>query len=395
MDEIIKKVEAGIKSVETAMDAKFAQMQEESVKTGKVSETLLAKFADLEKKNTELNDQFTTLAQKGFKIESKEAPKSLGQQFTDSAAFKSMKDGVSGRARIELKNTIIGEGGSPADPVDTLNPADRMVGIVPGAFRSLSLLDFIPTGVTTSNLVEYTRDAGFTNDAVETREGAQKPESDQDFELISVPVRTIAHFIKISKQVMDDAPAVATYIDRRLRHGVLNRLQTQVVNGNGTSPNIAGILATGNSTTVTAATADNDFDFANKLKYAVIAAEYSPSVYMINPADWGRMERLKKGTGDASYIGQEGAINYLQNGLIPTLWGLPVVASNAIPLGTLICAASDAMMMWQRSGVVVEAFEQDGDNVQKNLVTIRAEMRGAFSVFQAAAVQKGTLPDSV
>lgn len=395
MDDVIKKVEAGLKSVETAMDAKFAQIQEESQKAGKVGNDLLQKFADLEKKNAELNDQFTTLAQKGFKIEQKEVAKSMGQNFVESAAFKSMRDGGTGRARVELKNTIIGEGGSPVDPVDTLNPADRMAGIVPGAFRSLSLLDFIPTGTTNSNLVEYTKDAGFTNDAAETREGAQKPESDQDFELVSVPVRTIAHFIKISKQVMDDAPAVQTYIDRRLRHGVLNRLQTQVVNGNGTSPNIAGILATGNSTTVTAATADNDFDFANKLKYAVIAAEYSPSVYMINPQDWGRMERLKKGTGDASYIGQEGAINYLQNGLIPTLWGLPVVASNAIPAGTLICASSDAMMLWQRSGVLVEAFEQDGDNVQKNLVTIRAEMRGAFSVFQAAAVQKGTLPDSV
>jgi len=191
---------------------------------------------------------------------------------------------------------------------------------------------------------------------------------------------------------MDDAPQVATYIDQRLRHGILNRLQTQVVNGNGTSPNIAGILASGNSTTVTAGTGDNAIDFASKLKYAVIAAEYTPNVYFINPADWGKIERIKKGTGDASYVAADGVVSYLNNGLTATLWGLPVVASNAVPAGTLICASSDAMMLWQRSGVVVEAYEQDDDNVQKNLVTIRAEMRGAFSVFRATAVQKGTIP---
>lgn len=391
-DQVIEAVKSGLADVEKKLDAKLTQYEGQIKESGDVAQKVRGELKALSEKHKELSDEFTTLAQKGFKIEQPAAAKSLGQNFVESAAFKSFKDGGTSRARIELKNTIINEGGSPQDPVDTLNPADRMPGIVPGAFRSLRLLDFIPTGTLISNLLEYTRDTSFTNNAAETASAAQKPESDQDFELVAEPVRTIAHFIKISKQTMDDAPAVTSYIDRRLRHGVLNRLQTQVVNGNGTSPNLAGILATGNSTTVTAATGDNQFDFANKLKYAVVAAEYEPSLYMINPADWGAMERLKKGTGDASYIGQEGAISYLQNGLVPTLWGLPVIASNAVPSGTLICAASDAMMMWQRSGVIVEMFEQDGDNVQKNLVTVRAEMRGAFSVFQSAAIQKGTLP---
>lgn len=187
--------------------------------------------------------------------------------------------------------------------------------------------------------------------------------------------------------------ALGSYIDRRLRHGVQNRLQTQIVNGNGTSPNISGILDAGNYTSLSAATGDNKFDFANKAKYKVVEAEYEPTVYLINPQDWGEMERLKRGTGDEGYVGGDGGvISYLQNGLQPTLWGLPVIASNAVPQGTLICLASDAVMMWQRQGVVVEVFEQDGDNVQKNLLTVRAEMRGAFSVFRPAAVVAGTLP---
>lgn len=391
-DELIKTMQDGLKAVEGKVGETLAKYEGQLREAGDVSAKTRDELKSLTAQHKELSDAFTALAQKGVKLEKAEAVKSIGQEFADSAAFKSFVAGETGRARLEIKNTVIGEGGSPANPVDTLNPADRLPNVVPGAFRSLSLLDFIPKGVTTSNLIEYTKEDVFTNDAAETREAAAKPESDITFTLVSAPVRTIAHFLKVSKQVMDDAPAVATYIDTRLRHGVLNRLQTQVVNGNGSSPNIAGILASGNSTTVTAASGDNALDFANKLKYAVIGAEYTPSVYMVNPADWGKIERLKRGTGDAAYVAGDGVVSYVNNGLTPTLWGLPVVASNAVPAGTMICAASDAMMLWERAGVVVEAFEQDGDNVQKNLITLRAEMRGAFSVFRAAAIQKGALP---
>lgn len=384
-EQLIQTVADGLKSVEAKVGETLAKYEGQIKEAGDVSSKTRDELKSLTQQHKELSDAFTALAQKGVKLEKEEAVKSIGQEFVASDSFKSLIAGTTGRARVEVKNTVVQDGSD-------LNAADRMAGIVAGPFRSLNLLDFIPTGVTGSNLIEYTKDDAFTNNAAETADNTTKPESDQTFTLVSAPVRTIAHWIKVSKQVMDDAPAVATYIDRRLRHGVLNRLQSQIVNGSGSAPDLAGILASGNSTEVTAESGDNGLDFANRLKYAVIAAEYAPSVYFINPADWGALERLKVGTGDASYIGANGAINYLQSGLVPTLWGLPVVASNAIPAGTLICAASDAMMLWQRSGVVVEAFEQDGDNVQKNLVTIRAEMRGAFSVFRAAAIQQGEIP---
>jgi len=68
------------------------------------------------------------------------------------------------------------------------------------------------------------------------------------------------------------------------------------------------------------------------------------------------------------------------------------VASNAVPQGTLICASMDAMMLRMRQGVVVEMFEQDSDNVQKNLITVRAELRAAAEFYRPAAIQQGTLP---
>lgn len=391
-EQLIKAVEDGLKAVETKLGVQLASYEGQLKETGDVARKTAEDVKSLAERHQELAGALTELAQKGVKLEQKPAVKSIGQEFIESAAFKAFKDGGSTKARIELKNTILGEAGSPQDPVDTIVPADRMAGIVGGAFRALNLLDFVPQGMTSSNSVEYTRELSWTNDAAETAEGGAKPESDLTFELVNAPVRTIAHWIKVSKQVLDDAPALASYVDRRLRHGVQVRLQNQIVAGNGTSPNLSGILDSGNYTAVTAATGDNALDFANRLKYAVIGADYAPSFFLVNPTDWGAMERLKKGTSDDSYIGAEGAIGYLQNGLVPLLWGLPVVMSNSITSGQMICAASDAMMLWNRQGVAVEMFEQDDTNVQKNLVTIRAEMRAAFSVFRAAAVRAGSIP---
>lgn len=395
-------IKTALQALEGKLGEKFtsyeAQLKETGSVSAKVSADLKAMSEDHDKLTKEmaaLTDQLTAIQQKGVKMDKGQKPQSLGEQFVNSDAFKNYRNGSANKAKIEFQNnTIIGEGGSPQNPTDDIVPKQYMPGIVGGAFRPLQILDAIPTGTATGNTVHYTRELLYTNAAAETAEGGQKPETTLTFEGVDTPVRTIAHFLKVSKQVLDDAPALRTYIDTRMSYGVRLRAEQQVVNGNGTSPNLSGILDSGNFTSLTAASADNDFDFANKAKYKVVESDYVPSVYMINPSDWGRMERLKKGTGDASYIGQEGAIGYLQNGLVPTLWGLPVIASNSVPAGTLICLSSDATMFWQRQGVTVEIFDQNEDDVEKNLLTIRAEMRGAFTVFRPAAVVAGTLPDA-
>ncbi len=370
------------------------QVQESGEAAAQVKADLKAMAEHNDKVSEELkhvSDELTSIQQKGVKGEQRQAPQSLGQKFVDSEAFANYKSGQSNKARMEFKNTIIGEGGSPQNPTDDIVPKQNMAGIVGGAFRQLRLLDVINTGTATSNTVHYSRELAFTNNAAETAEAGQKPETNLTFEGVDVPVRTLAHFLKVSKQVLDDAPALQSYIDRRLRYGVEIRAEQQIINGNGTSPNIAGMLASGNFTSLTAASGDTDFDFANKVKYKVVESDYVPDYYLINPADWGRMERLKDAEG--RYIG-DGAIGYLQNGLIPTLWGLPVIASNSVPAGELLGVANDASMFWERQGAIVEIFDQNEDDVEKNLLTVRAEMRGAFTVFRPAAIVAGTLPGS-
>lgn len=390
LEQVKGLLETHEKALEKALEKYHGQLDT----VGTVANEVKAEVKALAEQHKTMSDRLIAIEQKGVKMEQKPAAKSLGEMFLESDSFKAMKAG-GGRARWEksdwlMKNTITGETNS--NPNDILVPYDAMPGIVPGAFRQLRVMDVVPTGVTSSNTVHYTRELTWTNDAAETAENAVKPESDLTFEDVDVPVRTIAHFIYASKQVLDDAPALRSYIDRRLTHGLQVRLENQVIAGNGVAPNISGILNNGNYTLFSPTAGESALDTLNRAKYAAWAADYPADVIMMNPAAWGSLERTKAAASGNGYAGGDGAgMAYINNGLTPTIWGLPVVVSNAIPNETFIMLSRAAIMFWQRAGIMVEAFEQDGDNVRYNRITIRAEMRGAFSVFRPAAVQAGNL----
>jgi len=291
-----------------------------------------------------------------------------------------------------VKNTILGESGSPQEPDDTIVGTDRLPGIVPGAFRALNLLDFIPMDVTSSNKVEYTRESAWTNDAAETAEGATKPESDLTFELVEDQVRTIAHWIKVSRQAWDDSPALQRYLDQRLRHGVRKRLQSQVINGNGTSPNISGLSASGRHTAFSPSTGETALDTLNRAKWEVVDSDYTPNFILMRPSDVGAIERLKRGDSDDIYLASDGAAaDYVSTGLRGMIWGLPVIATPDVAAGKFILGDSMSVQLLWRQQAVVEMTDSDSDDFQKNLLLVRAELRAALAVYTPAAILYGDL----
>lgn len=341
-------------------------------------------------------DQLLAMEQKLVQsvITGKAAPKSLGQLVVESDAFKSFCSGQSNKFKLSiphdmdvLNNTITGQSGSPATNSDVLVPVDRRPGIIPGAFRRLRVKDLLPQGNTSSNACEFTRELVFTNSAAETAEGAQKPESSVTFELYSMPVVTIAHWIKLSKQVLEDAPALASYINTRMAYGVDLREETQLVAGNGSGQNLKGMTVSPNYTAYTPVTGDNALDTANRAKYVLDNADYPANGIIMNPTDWGNIERTKVGSSDDRYV-----IGDPRSPIGPVLWGLPVAVTPSMTEGKLLIANFDiAFLYMKRKETVVEIFEQDDTNVQKNLVTVRAEKRAALGGLRPASVRYGNL----
>lgn len=386
--ELVKQISAQIEGIKSENQVINKALNDSITKTGDDVKAAVKTADEAAQKVAAMSANILELEQKlADKVTSGKAPvKSLGEMVIASEAYKKFAAGSGGKFRIEA-NTITGQAGSPAENSDILVPADRQSGIVPLAYRALNVLDVLPSGTTTSNAVEVTREAAFTNNAAETSEGGSKPESANTFNLLSVPIRTIATWLKVSKQVLEDSAQLQAHIDTRLRHMAMVRYQNQIIAGNGTNPNISGILDSGNHTAFTAESGENALDSLNRMIEAVHVADFSPTAIMLNPADFHAIERLKVGSGDDRYI-----IGNPSSMLAPTIWGLPVVLSNSITAGTgIVGDFQRAYMIWNRSGAVVEMFEQDGTNVQTNLITVRSELRGALASYVPTACYAGAL----
>lgn len=319
----------------------------------------------------------------------KEDPKSVGILVVENQQFKDFATGKTAKCRIEVPrffdSTTTGQSGSPLANNDTLNPAHRLPGVIPGATRMLRVRDVIPQGETNSNAIEVTRESSFTNNAAETAEGATKPETDIVFELYSTPVKTIAHWLKVSTQVKDDAPQIVSHIETRLRYGVELREDQQLISGDGTGQNLTGMTISPNMNAFTPTSGDTALDTINRQKYVIAAADYMPTAIVLHPTDWGNIERSKDSQN--RYI-----IGDPHSALGPFLWGLPVIVTPSMTAGKLLIAAFDiAFQLWNRKATVVEMFEQDDKNAQQNLLTIRAEKRCALAGYRPASVRFGNL----
>jgi len=387
------ELKAGFEALDKQVGDTLAKYDSEFKESGKASKATQDDLKALTKDHKAMHDQMvamgdqiTDIAQKGVKIEETQASKGIGELFVASDAFAGFKNGNSSRARATFENNTIVTGGD-----NSVTRHDQLPGVVPGAVRQLTVMPTVVQGQTSSNIVYYSRELSWTNNAAGTAENTTKPESDLTFEEVNVPVRTIPHFIKVSKQALDDSTFLSSYIDRRMAHGVNNAVENQVITGDGTGQNYSGWLAAGNFQEITATGTIDIYGLANVQKYAIIAADYQPDYFYMNPADWSTAELIRRAAGDAAFVAASGAVTYVNNGLTPLLWGLPVILSNNVPAGSIICKSVDADMHLNRQQTTVEMFEQDGDNVTTNLITIRAEMRGAEAVMVPAAINRGLI----
>lgn len=375
----LEKIEASLKAQAEKADAEFKAI-------GKVSTDTQAAIDTLGVKQRELADEILQIKQRGggFLGEAKQ-DESMGGLFVKSDQYKSFVGGQAQKVRLEVKNTVTNAIGNTF--------SDRKPGIVGGAFRNLTLESLLTSLPTTSNAVDYVRENVFTNAAAETTEGIAKPESSVTTTAVTEPVATVAHWIKISRQLANDNAALAAYINLRMAYGVDLRVENQIIAGNGTAPNMSGFIKSGNFTahgyTAAALTGagllNNRFDLIGKILGDCWAADYPADTIMLNPADWWTM-RLAKDSQNRYLLGDPG------QDISPTLFGTRVVITNAVSAdNVLVASLAQAATFYNREGTIIDLSESDSDNFTKNLVTIRAERRCMLAVERPAAVRYGDL----
>lgn len=330
-----------------------------------------------------LADRLLAVEQKATAAPAADGITSWGEQFIKSARYADFAGGNLAKLRVEVKNSLVGS--------DTNVAPQRNAGIVAGASLPFSMESLLPSTTTSSNAIEFTKEASFTNNAAEAAEGAAKGESALTWSLVNMPVSTVAHWIKISKQLAADAPALAAYVNTRMRYGVNQKVDTQLVVGDGVAPNISGTYDTGNFTAHGIADAAlgatlKKFVLIRKVIAALYAAGYPADAIVLNPADWATMEIELLTTAAGQTL-----VNTSDAG-VPRLFGVPVVQAIGMAADTFqVGRFSEAYMVYNREGVVVEMSDSDSDNFTKNLITLRAERRLALATEKPAAVRGGDL----
>lgn len=288
---------------------------------------------------------------------------------------------------IQARN-IISLGSMNGNPTLAGNDLARTV------IQQLNVIDLINWGTTTIDVVPLLRESGYDIMADIVPEGALKPESNLNFGTTELKIGVIAHWVRVTNQVLADMPMLANYIESRLSYGVRLKLEYFVIKGHqpasGQLKHFSGLMEAGNYETVTPAVDDTDMDVLNRAKYKAALSMVKPECYILNPEDWGNIERIKGDDGHYVY-GTPGA-----TGVQVWLWGLPVVFSAAQDLGDYWCGnLSIGYDGYIREEVDVRISTEDGDNFRKNLATVLAEMRAAGGVVIPDANVAGELPSKV
>lgn len=345
---------------------------------------------------TSLTDRIVALEQKrafGTTEVPQHGSAGLIDHVIKSEQFAALLKGNTTRASIALPAGMLQTATKAAivSQAQDLSPAMRVPGVVANPLRARRIRDLMPVGITGSNLVEFTRENVFTNSAAPqysspATENVAKAESGITFTLEEAPVRTLAHFIPISRQVLSDAAYMQSYVSTRLMQGLKVKEDLQLLAGDGTGGGLEGILHTGNFTAApSSVSGENAMDRLLRCLAAIAVDEMVGDGILLHPNDWADLQVIKASGNGEYLLGSPGETTS------PSLWGVPVVASTAITEGTfLVGAFGMGAQVWDREQATVQVSFEHSDNFTKNMATILVEERLALTVYRPKAFRKGT-----
>lgn len=327
--------------------------------------------------------------------------RSIGQQVVESDNFKSLASKKQSGAQmprfteqfdVKVAATITEAGGGVGGLVPQYLP-----GVVQTLFRRLTVADLMPNGSMSSRSVIYMQETAVTNSAATVAEGGTKPLSDITLAQVTETASKIANIAKISDEMIQDVPFITSFINGRLVLFVQLAEEDQLLNGNGTAPNLRGILNRSGLTTAQAVGADTRVDAIFKDITKIRTGSFlEPDGIVLNPTDWQSIRLLKDANGQ--YYGggpfgfttygeqvSDGSTRSTQAGS-ETLWGVRVVVTPAIAQGTaLIGAFATGAQVLRRTGITVEMTNSNEDDFKTNLIAVRAEERLALAVYRPGA----------
>jgi len=269
--------------------------------------------------------------------------------------------------------------------------------------RPLVLRDLVSTGTTNTDTIEYVKQGTLTNNAAPVPEATTaapigstvngttvtpaaaglKPESGFDFEKVTEVVRTMANWMPATKRALSDAAQVRTIIDTFLRQNLEQLLEDEILAGPGTGEHFRGLL---NTPGILGQAYDTDLLVTMRRAKTKVrtVGRATASAYVLNPEDNERIDLLRDGAGGSPNSGAFLFGGPAGNG-VQTLWGLPRVECEAMPVGTAMVADWRWATVWDREQAALQVSDSHSDFFIRNLVAFLVEIRAAFGVIRPSA----------
>lgn len=394
-----------------------AKSLREQIATERELETLAGEQRDYDQPARRLGAQRAADGAEPNDGEPKRDRRSPGRRFIASDKIKMIQAGARGRQfGVEFDGLLRQE--NPDDALEERaivysgTPSGSMLlpQVVPTIYRPaetpLTMRDVLAGFTTNSDAVVVMTETSYTNNAVEVAEAtdisgagftaAAKPQSTLAFSETSFPIQTIAHWVPITRQTLDDLPQLESYINDRLIVGLKRRENLEFLSGNGTAPNIKGLLSTSGIQAL-----DGTYFTANPVRDAAAANENLNRVLRaIQKIAW-------TGLANATFISMNPTDyemfltttntqkNYLfggpSAGRVATLWGLPVVQEPNVTAGTVVVGDGTMAAVVDRQQAAIYVADQHADYFTHNIIVILAEERVGLVVYRPVAFANVTL----
>jgi HK97 family phage major capsid protein len=257
--------------------------------------------------------------------------------------------------------------------------------------RSTHIRSLLPLGSTDAQTIRFPKETAYSDGAAATAEAAAFGQSDFDLAASTVNVEKIGTYMRITGEMLDDIKQLTSYLSARVPEKVLSVEDNEILNGDGSSPNLDGLFTDGAAFVVGAGGAfyqaiesANEFDVLTVALNQLALSNYQADTILLNPTDLHKMILLKSTTNE--YLR-----NQIFSGLQPTINGIPVTVNTAVTAGKfLVGNLRQASQLWIRENLAVEFSREDSDNFQKNFVTVRAMERIALTNYLPNAIVQGT-----
>jgi len=388
MEDNIKKQLDEIGSVVDSKIEKAAGQAMDNAK-GEFETSLKSEIENLTNKFVEINDridQSEVNMKKSFEGAKKATFKGELTTAINDGVLKGLTEGNYNSAKFEVKaaGDMLISGNTTGDVAEI----DRIAGIKAEALRADHIRGLIPQGSTQAQTISYVKEANAEDGAATVAEGATLAQSDIDLVESTVKLEKIGTFMRITEEMLADIPALTSFLSARIPQRILAVEDNQILNGDGTSPNLDGLFTDGTAFAAggfaLAVESANEYDVLIAGLNQLQLNNYKANVILLNPTDLHKIVLLKS-------TANEYLKNQIYQGLQPSVAGVPIVTNTAVTSGKFLMMDSNAAtQLWIRQNLAVEFSKDDSTNFRDGFVTVRATERVATTNYEPKAIVQGT-----